>query len=246
MLMRSGFGSEKFFWIHANLEREESIMHGERSVFVAVGMVGLCAAGALGQVEVFINDFDGWSSATGAISTIDFETLPDGSPSDSSVEINSLLNYTNQGATFSSPFDDLIIAGNTTTGFSLISLDGGTLENPTHIRADLVAPALSVGFFFGGNAIFEAFDEEGGILASEFFGSSGSGFFLGIASDIPIGHVIMDRSTISGIESFHFAAVPEPGTVGLLAVGGLGLFRRRGRRDGSGVGRGNETADERR
>ena len=107
-----------------------------------LGLVGLVltvtTSSVLGQIQTFINDFDGWMTATGAFSIIDFETLPDGSPSASSTEINALLNYTNQGATFSSPLDDLIIAGNRTTGFTLRTSEFGTIENPAYLRADLV------------------------------------------------------------------------------------------------------------
>jgi hypothetical protein len=194
-----------------------------------VGLVVLCAAGARGQVQTFINDFDGWAAATVAISTIDFETLPDGSPSLPGTDITDTFNYTAQGATFSSPLEDLIIGGNPVTGFSLLTSNDGTIENPAFIRADLTTAARSVGFIFGGGATFEVFDEMGGLLASEFFSGSGSGFFLGVTSDIPIEYVLMDKSiSTTGIQSFHFAPVPEPGTAALLGLGAAWLLRRRG------------------
>jgi hypothetical protein len=40
-------------------------MARERSVCLAGGLVALCAVGALGQVQTFINDFDGWGEAFG-------------------------------------------------------------------------------------------------------------------------------------------------------------------------------------
>jgi hypothetical protein len=185
-----------------------------------VAALGLWAVPGFGQTQTFVDDFAGWSAATGVFSTIDFETLPDGSPSVAGTDINALLNYTNQGATFSSPLDDLIIVGNPIGGFGLRVRDDGTIQMPTSIRADLVTSARSVGFSFGGSATFEAFDEGGSLLASEFFSGSGSGFFLGVTSDVPIEYVVMDNTIgTAHIQSFHFTPVPEPVTVALELVG---------------------------
>jgi hypothetical protein len=210
-------------------------MNRVRSVCLAVGVVVCWAAGARGQVQTFINDFDGWAAATGAFSTIDFETLPDGSPSVVGTDITDAFNYTTQGAMFSSPqadLSDLLIGGNSISGFDLRTVSDGTIEIPAFIRGDLTIPARSVGFFFPGDGTLEAFDEMGLLLASEVFASSGSGFFLGVVTDAPIAYVVMDEVLFerAAIESFHFASVPEPGRVALLLVGGLGLLRRRGRK----------------
>jgi hypothetical protein len=215
-----------------------SPMNCARSVCLGAGLVFCWAAGARGQARTFINDFDAWSLATGVFSTIDFETLPDGSPSVAGTAIAGHFNYTDWGVTFSAP-KIMGIAGNSSSGFGLLSFVLPTDPDSTHIRADLVIPASSIGFFFPGSATVEVFGTTGDLLATAGFNSSGSGLFLGAVSEIPIGYVIMDENpSTSTIESFHFASTPEPGTVGLLGLGGLAFLRRRGRRDGSGVGRG--------
>jgi hypothetical protein len=198
---------------------------------LCLGVVGLWARPGVAQTQTFINDFDGWSAATGVFSTIDFETLPDGSPSVARTEITDSFNYTDQGATFSSPFDDLIIVGNSTSGFSLRTSGDGSPGDPAFIRGDLLTPTFSAGFTFGGNATLEAFDSDDNLLASAFFASSGVGFFLGITSDVPIAYVTMDENPFgtSHVQDFHFAAVPEPGTAGLLALGAAWVLRRRRR-----------------
>jgi hypothetical protein len=195
----------------------------------AIGVLTLCTAYSLGQVHTFVDDFAGWEAATGAFLTIDFETLPDGSPSVAGTLLTDVFNYTSQGATFSTPFDDPLIGGNLISKFSLISL-GGTIPNPSHIRADLVEEAFSIGFFFGGDATFEVFDADGHSIVSESFLSSEPNAFLGVVSGVPISFVIMDEGTAVGIQSFHFAPVPEPGTMGLLALGGLAMMHRKRKR----------------
>jgi hypothetical protein len=190
-----------------------------------MGILGFWAGPGFGQVQTFENDFAGWAAAAGAFSTIDFETLPDGSPSAAGTPITDVFNYIDQGAMFSSPADDLIIGGNVINGFDIRSSGAGL----THIRADLSIPAFSVGFTFGGDTTLDAFDLEGESIVSALFDGNGGPFFLGIVSDTPIAYVIMEEGFGAVIGDFHFASVPEPVTAGLLAVGGLGLLRRRGR-----------------
>ena len=72
---------------------------------VLIGLVAVlaCAAGvARGGVQTFVEDFEGFVEAAGpGLLEIDFETLPDGSPSEASVEITKDFNYDGQGVFFS-------------------------------------------------------------------------------------------------------------------------------------------------
>ena len=194
-----------------------------------MGILGFWAGPGFGQVQTFENDFAGWAAAAGAFSTIDFETLPDGSPSAAGTPITDAFNYTGQGATFSSPEDDLRIGGNQTNGFDVRSPSPAAGLN--HIRADLLMPAFSVGYTSGGDLSLDAFDLDGELIVSAFLDGRGGPFFLGIVSDTPIAYVIMDESGGGAvIDDFRFASVPEPGTAGLLALGAAWVLRRRRRR----------------
>jgi hypothetical protein len=194
-----------------------------------MGILGFLAGPGFGQVQTFENDFAGWAAAAGAFSTIDFETLPDGSPSAAGTPITDIFNYTGQGATFSSPLDDLRIIGNELTGFALAS--PGPTGGLINIRGDLLAPAFSVGYTSVGDLALDAFDLDGELIVSAFLDGSGGPFFLGIVSDTPIAYVIMDESGGGAvIDDFRFASVPEPGTAGLLALGAAWVLRRRRRR----------------
>src|SRR5438067_826973 len=83
-----------------------------------VFLVCLCG-GASGQVQTFPNNYAGFVAAAGPLHTIDFETLPDGSPSLSGVRITSTFNYDGQGVHFSDPLSWLRITGNPTTGYGI-------------------------------------------------------------------------------------------------------------------------------
>jgi len=90
-----------------------------RSFCGCAGLLLLTATARAGPVW-FENDYEGWAAAVaGPIHTIDFETLPDGSPSVASTPITTEFNYTAQGITFAGPVNDPFIAGNTVTGFGL-------------------------------------------------------------------------------------------------------------------------------
>ena len=184
---------------------------------------------AQGGVISFVNDYEGWLEAAGGVAQeIDFETLPDGSPSQTGTLITKDFNYTDQGVTFSRTPPEvegfLFIGGNPIGGFDLgaeaVAIGAG-------IISDLVEPAFAAAVFFGGNTTFSIFSEDGILLGEEYF-NSGAENFLGFVSDIPIGHTLNTRdSTFEILNSFLFVPVPEPGTLGLLGVAALAVLRRR-------------------
>jgi hypothetical protein len=60
------------------------------------------------------------------------------------------------------------------------------------------------------------------------FGGSGTGYFAGLVSDVSFDHVILSdpHDGYAFIDNLHYV-VPEPGTLGLLAVGAVAAIRRR-------------------
>lgn len=189
------------------------------------------AAPTRAGVVTFLDDFDGFVEAAGpGLLEIDFETLPDGSPSQAGVEITLDFNYTDQGVTFTPLVPILEIAGNPIGGFGLLALDPKDILD-TAIISELVMPASAVGMFFPGFTLLSAFDEEGNVIAVIPSGGAGP-HFVGIVSDVPIALTVNTRHTpIERINSYLFVPIPEPSTLGLLTFGALLALRgRMGRR----------------
>jgi hypothetical protein len=175
----------------------------------------------------FLNDYEGFLNAAGQVRVIDFNTLPDGSPSHVGVLITPEFNYTSQEVTFSAPVGDLYIAGNPISGFELIA-DAYYEQEPTWITADLAPNGLAVGVFFVGGLELSAYDQYEQLIATAHFGDAGGPWFVGIVSDEPIARAIADKDNVySLILDFSFTPVPEPATVLLLLIGSVALARRR-------------------
>ena len=172
-------------------------------------------AGAL----VFIDDYEGFlAAAGGSVETIDFWTLPDGSPSYAGAEITPEFNYTNQGVTFSSPHPRLYLAGNDVVGY-ILAADSYPDPDRNWIIADVVEPGRAVGTYFVSSCFLSAFDADGSLIADVAIGSGGT-HFLGIVSDSEIDYAVLDRhTTFAGSDQFVFAPVPEASTAALLALG---------------------------
>lgn len=174
-------------------------------------------------------DLDAFLQAAGDVREIDFETLPDGSPSFSGALITAEFNYADQGAFFSPAAPILQIAGNPISGFNLRAGRDGSGGPRNWIIAELVEPALAVGILFPGFtrlSVFGADNQE--LIATGDFGGGGLGLFAGFVSEIPIGYAIMDTGIeVESIHSFLFVPIPEPATLVLVALGALMLPRRR-------------------
>lgn len=186
---------------------------------------------ARADVQIFINDYAGFAAVAGPLSVIDFETQPNGQPSQAGVHITQTYNYDTYGAHFSTPNVTPILAGNPVGGFSLrATIPAPEPTSRTWIIADPLDPAYAVGARYAGNSYFYAYDAQGLLIDYAYYSQPGNNNFLGIVSDVPIDYVIFDRlSWIASINDFHFAAIPEPGSVVLLAAGAGWLFRARRR-----------------
>jgi hypothetical protein len=213
---------------------EGSTMPGVKASFLSgllatFLMGGAFIKGAQAGPVTFLNDYEGFLAAAGNVRVIDFETLPDGSPSHVGVPITPEFNYTSQGVTFSSPTGDPFIGGNPVSGFDLIA--DGYPDQGTWITADLEPVGRAVGAFFVGSGLqLSAYDVDEGLIATVTgdFGSDPFPWFLGIVSDEPILRAILDHKTVvTGILDFAFAPVPEPLTVVFLLIGTVTLARRR-------------------
>lgn len=168
-------------------------------------------------VRFFINDYAGFHAASPSLSTIDFETLPDGSPSVAGTQITETFNYDLQGAHFAAPLSPPRVTGNSTFGYHLTALE--FFPDRTWIDVRLTTPAKAVGIFFPGGTRLYAYDQQGSLIAWSYYSGSGDSFFLGITSETLIGSVKMDRgSNIEQINEFLFAPIPEPATMALLGI----------------------------
>ncbi|MBU0718486.1 MAG: PEP-CTERM sorting domain-containing protein [Planctomycetes bacterium] len=194
--------------------------------FIAIVVFSFASAAQAGEVLTFLNDYEGFLEAAGEVQTIDFETLPDGSPSYAGADITPDFNYTSQGATFLSPVPVLEIRGNPVSGFGLTA-DSYPSNERNWIIVDLDVPASAIGLFYPSVTTVSAFDAEGALIASETFGGLGS-VFHGIMSETPIASATIDRNTTSeSIHSFYLTPIPEPASVLLLGFGSLVLLCRK-------------------
>ena len=195
---------------------------------VAVTVILLASTARAGPVTTF-TDIDAFLEAAGDVREIDFETLPDGTPSFSGALITAGSNYADQGAFFSPAAPILQIAGNPISGFNLRAGRDGSGGPRNWIIAELVEPALAVGILFPGStrlSIFGAANQE--LIATEQFGGGGLGLFGGFVSETPIGSVTMDTGNeAESIGSFLFVPIPDPVTLVLVALGALLLPRHR-------------------
>lgn len=167
-------------------------------------------------------------AAVGEVQEINFETLPNGEPALVITPITPDFNYTDFGVTFSSPWPDLRVKPGVIYMLQAIYPDG-SIDN--WIIADLVEPAYAVGITFPGDAGLSVFGLDGELLGRVTGGGPGYGWFLGFASDVPIGSAIVrDDSDPSRehLEMFEFASIPEPTTILLLITGAtvVACFRR--------------------
>lgn len=172
-------------------------------------------------------EFVNWASLfPGGLRLIDFETLPDGSPAFTGAQITPAFNYTPWGVTFSAPVEIPTITGPAgDRGLRAFDPDSIVRE---WIQAELVRGTTAVGVDFGGGTTLYAYDATDAEIARVSFSASGSPWFLGIVSEVPIRRVRVDRgANFEEIGKFVFNPIPEPATGVLMALGVMAARQRR-------------------
>ena len=201
-----------------------------RTRLLTGGIVGLLlAATAQGSPLTFLDDYEGFvEAAPTEVQVIDFETLPDGSPSWTPAPITPEFNYTHLGATFLPHRDPgLYIYGNPTGGF-LLTADSYPSFERNWIIAEFSRPASAVGTWQLGDRTLSAYGAGGELLESVYYGYAGE-HFIGIVSDVPIAYATIDHGDwLASSREFVFADFPEPSTgLSVLVMSTFVLVRRR-------------------
>lgn len=175
----------------------------------------------------FFTDYDQWVQAVGSqnVRTIDFETLPDGSPTHLRGAITPDFNYTAQGVTFLSPRPRLGFVGNPDVGFALEATSYPSFDR-NWIIAEFTTPVHAVSAFFTGGT-FTTFGVDGDPMGSATWGGVGNPF-VGAVSTAPIGAATLDNGGYNIVaDDLLFVPVPEPMTATMLLLGAIAALGRR-------------------
>jgi len=160
----------------------------------------------------------GFFSPGDTATLIDFQTLPDGTPSFGGAAITSAFNYVLQGAFFSSAFPSLFVSGNNQVGFALTAFTSSPIANNL-ITAQLTNPERGVGVSVSGNSALFAYDAQNVLIASASHFQANGAFFLGVKSNTPIARVVVNNGSNSNtIDNFTLIHVPEPTSAALLVL----------------------------
>ncbi|MBI1825267.1 MAG: PEP-CTERM sorting domain-containing protein [Planctomycetes bacterium] len=199
-----------------------------RSILLIL-LVGFITSAARAGVVVY-TDLPSFLQAAGDVHTIDFKTLPDGSPSYAGAMITPEFNYTSQGISFASPYGQSLIAIAPPALFLLHTADPAGSSGQAWMVADLIKPVSAFGIEVPGGTMLSAFDAAGALIESTYHVQSGYAF-LGLTSDVPIASVISDRSaSFEDWSSVRFTPIPEPSSVISLLMGITVFVGLKGRR----------------
>ncbi len=167
-----------------------------------------------------VNNLIFFLNTAGPIRLLDFETWPDGTPTQTGQYVTPQQNYTPLGVTFYPRVGPLRIGG-AAGGRGL-----DVFQNDPRIRdwieGEFVVPTSAVGITFSGGTTLFAYDANDALIASVTLNGFGGPFFLGLLSDTPIARVRVDSGGSAAlIDDFYFNPVPEPLGAWLLGAGWL-------------------------
>lgn len=203
----------------------EAPMRMIRIILAVAAVLSLSQTARAGIIT--FTDLDAFLEAAGDVHEIDFETLPDGTPSVPGTQITPDFNYTHLGVTFLSPYPTLDIAY-ANHGEHLLTADHWDSSARNWMIAEFVPPASAIGIIFPGGTTLSTYDVHGELITSISGGGSGWDWFLGVISDVPIATGIGDRGGSGEVwQSFLFTPVPEPASVALLGMGAIMFVCRR-------------------
>lgn len=178
----------------------------------------------------WVGTTDGFFSVGDSVSVINFQTLPNGSPSFGGAAITPAFNYVLQGALFSPALPSLFISGNNQLGYVLTAHNSNLLAHNS-IIAQLTNPARGVGVYLRDDTALLAYDAQGNLITSVSHNVSNTVGFVGIKSNVPIARVVIDNGHNSvDLDNFTMIHVPEPASAALVLLAAPILFRRAHRR----------------
>lgn len=204
-----------------------------RPIVTALAVAGAATAVAA-QVQTF-NDLGDYLANTMNNQLINFDTLPDGSPSPGVGDI--LDDYEAFGVFFPPGNFYAALAGPVSAPFGWINdttIDG----NQRIFDADILADDITaVGvwqtlFAGGGGTVLEAFDADGNSLGTVAGNDNFNDLdFFGMTTDAPIARIVVTFTNQFGwaLDDLYVGQVPAPGPAALLATAGLVLAGRRRR-----------------
>jgi hypothetical protein len=196
------------------------------TIWFLTSILSLSAIAAADVVEWF-GDRDEWEAAVGGFTTVDFTGYPHGTP------------VSDQWAHLGVTFEGNVIIHESSLyhndGFGLFGSGGAWVH--FHSYMDSIAAD------FAGLLAFALYDDNELVAEIGLFGGGGTGFFVGLISEIPFNKVYLFRpepfDNLVFIDDLHFGAlvVPAPGALALFGLALAFNRRRRGRQAPSRPGR---------
>jgi len=177
--------------------------------------ISVLAAAACMQAQaapIEYTTFGSWSAAVGAVSSITFTSLADGT-----IVSNQ---FSGMGVTFTDGDDTVTSNGSFVTDNKGIDSKGST-------TLQFAGNQSSIGFDFPGALHIDLYAGASLVYSSSNFAGSGTGFFAGITGATFDRAIVSDWvDSLAFIDNVHMGAaapVPEPETYALM-LGGLGLL----------------------